>query len=1430
MDGTTTLGSASLAFTSGQFVATNPPAAAPGDFEGSPKSIVADLNHDGLQDVILYAPNTIQIYYAADNLGGFGFAGSGFGFTGVEFALDSNFCSSVVSVTTGDFNGDGYPDIAMLCTDPASSGATDNVLVYLNQKDGTFAAESAIFPAPSAHLIAAADFDKDGNTDILLVGRDGNMEPTGLPLTGFNIYPGDGLGNFGNSTPIDAPLADGLQVAAVDFNNDGFPDIALLYHNFSVDVSTSPIEVFQNDGKGNFPATPTYTKSLGTSGATTQFFTPTLPGSKYPNLVAINTGINPYIAVVFNNQTSTIGFSGTVYTTSVPGLQTAALGDFNGDGFQDVVVYDGNNLSVYNAGPTGQYNQPLSSFTMAASVNMLLGSSDANGDGYSDPIVFVTPSDGPRLVQQYITSGTATATLPNLTFAAGSHSLTATTPGTPTLNPGTASATLVSNGPTQIHVSNAVLTTSPTSPTTYAPSNPVTLTVEVDSLTSPAPTGSVTFVNSLTNQTLGTMNLTPASGTQSFASLPIGTLTAGDYLFSATYGGDATYFPATIGAVDFQVNQATPVVSFLPNPATITFGTALSAAQLDATATLSGNTVAGSFIYTNASGTVVDTTTVLPGGANNITATFTPTDTTDYKTPASVTSTITVNKATPVVAFVPNPATLASGAPLTAAQLDATATFAGSAVPGNFVYTNALGAPVTIGSVLPAGANVITASFAPSNTTNFKAPAAVTATITVSAATTTLTFVPNPATITFGTALSAAQLDASATSGGSSVAGTFVYTNALGSVVNTTTVLPAGPNAITVNFTPADTTSFTTPAPVTSTITVNKATPTVSWTAPASIPFGTALSGTQLDATASFSGSPVAGTFSYNPASGTVLTAGSHTLGVTFTPTDATDFTVATGSTSITVGKATPTITWAAPTTISFGTALSGTQLDATATFNGTAVAGTFSYNPAVGTVLAAGSHTLGVTFTPTDTTDFTVATGSVSITVGQATPTITWATLAAISFGTALSGTQLDATATFNGTAVAGTFSYNPVSGTVLTAGTHALNVTFTPTDTTDFTVATALASINVGQATPTITWAAPTPIAFGTALSATQLNATATFNGTAVAGTFSYNPASGTILTAGTHSLGVTFTPTDTTDFTVATGSVSITVGQSTPTITWVAPAAISFGTALSATQLNATATFNGTAVAGTFTYNPAAGTVLTAGTHSLGVTFTPTDTTDFTAATGSASITVGQATPTITWATPTAIAYGTALSGTQLNATATFNGTAVAGTFTYNPAAGTVLAAGTHSLGVTFTPTDATDFTVATGSVSITVGQSTPTISWAAPAAISYGTALSATQLDATASFNGTGVAGTFSYNPASGTVLTAGAHSLSVTFTPTDTTDFAVATGSTSITVGQSTPTITWATPAAISYGTALSATQLNATATFNGTAVAGSIQL
>src|SRR5205823_9631862 len=91
--------------------------------------------------------------------------------------------------------------------------------------------------------------------------------------------------------------------------------------------------------------------------------------------------------------------------------------------------------------------------------------------------------------------------------------------------------------------------------------------------------------------------------------------------------------------------------------------------------------------------------------------------------------------------------------------------------------------------------------------------------------------------------------------------------------------------------------------------------------------------------------------------------------------------------------------------------------------------------------------------------------------------------------------------------------------------------------------TTATKTVSINVLKATPVLTWATPADIVYGTALGATQLNASAN-----VAGSFVYTPALGDLLNAGAaQTLSVAFTPTDAANYTTASKTASINVLRS-------------------------------------------------------------------------------------------------------------------------------------------------------------------------------------------------------------------------------------------------------------------------------------------
>jgi hypothetical protein len=157
----------------------------------------------------------------------------------------------------------------------------------------------------------------------------------------------------------------------------------------------------------------------------------------------------------------------------------------------------------------------------------------------------------------------------------------------------------------------------------------------------------------------------------------------------------------------------------------------------------------------------------------------------------------------------------------------------------------------------------------------------------------------------------------------------------------------------------------------------------------------------------------------------------------------------------------TPTITWAAPAPIVYGTPLSTAQLDATAS-----VPGTFSYSPAAGTVLSVGSHTLSVTFTPTDMTDYTAAMATVTLTVNQAAPAITSASTASGTAGSAFSYqiTASNSPTSYGATGLPTGLSINTstglISGTPTAAGTStvtlsATNGTGTGTATLTLTVA---------------------------------------------------------------------------------------------------------------------------------------------------------------------------------------------------------------------------------------------------------------------------------------------------------------------------------------------------------------------------------------
>ena len=504
----------------------------------------------------------------------------------------------------------------------------------------------------------------------------------------------------------------------------------------------------------------------------------------------------------------------------------------------------------------------------------------------------------------------------------------------------------------------------------------------------------------------------------------------------------------------------------------------------------------------------------------------------------------------------------------------------------------------------------------------------------------------------------------------------------------------------------------------------------------------------------------------------------------------------------MTIGKATPTITWANPADITYGTALGATQLDATAT-----VPGSFVYTPAAGTVLSAGAgQTLSVTFTPTDTTDYNSVTTTATINVSQAQLTVAAADKS-MTYGSSVPAFTDTITGFVNGDnagVISGTPGLSTTASSASHPGSYPINVDVSGLSATNYSFAAQDGTLTIGKATPTITWANPADITYGTALGATQLDATTT-----VPGSFVYTPAAGTVLSAGAgQTLSVTFTPTDTTDYNSVTTTATINVSQAQLTVA-AADKSMTYGSSVPAFTYTITGFVNGDdagVISGTPGLSTTASSASHPGSYAINVDVSGLSATNYSFAAQDGTLTIGKATPTITWANPADITYGTALGATQLDATTT-----VPGSFVYTPAAGTVLSAGAgQTLSVTFTPTDTADYNSVTTTATINVSRAQLTVA-AADKSMTYGSSVPAFTYTITGFVNGD-QAGVVSGTPGLSTTASSASHPgsypINVDVSGLSATNYSFAAQDGTLTIGAATPTTNPVVVGSIAFVTSL----------------------
>lgn len=1108
------------------------------------------------------------------------------------------------SVVVGDFNGDGKQDLAVL-----SGQGIGSVNIYLGNGDGTFQ-NPKNFPVAAStsasRLLAIGDFNRDGIEDLVA---------TNSGLNQVAVILGNGDGTFNAPAYFSSP-SQPWNVVVGDINNDGFLDLAV-----AADGGGSAT-ILQGNGDGTFQ--PAVLVNVGSSQVGSVALGD-FNGDGYLDLATTSAPDNA-VYILLNKGTATPSFGSPTKITMNSGPYYLTIGDFNRDGITDIISANNGNTTVglMLGKGGGAFNTPTY-YTVSAGA-IFANEGDINGDDQVD----LTAVTGNGL-SVLLSGQSEQAALSKVAFyGCNTQSVTATYGGDG--NYGTSTSNALTFTPT---TQNTTLTLA------VMPANGVTgQQVTLQATLAPYAYGStttngelVTFTNN--GATIGTAPLSSGVATLN-VTLPYNT----NDVFRASYPGDCSFNKSNSKRVDGSTLNSS--ILTWANPAPITYGTPLSATQLDAT-----DSVAGTFTYTPGSGTI------LPAGTSTLSVTFNPNSPTYGNEIATVP--ITVLQAQPVITW-PTPTPIVYGTPLSGFQLDATVSSGTIQVPLSSYYN--------VYGIYPTGATYGTGGFDNDG---------------YSYSTTTLgsTVVWNGMTFNIGPA---SAPDAVANETIPLPQGNYTNLFMLGAMVNN---INANQTFI-VTYTDGSTTTFNQNMsdwfnaagwPGESVVSCEEDRNYYNGTTQADsvcvygyqIPLNVnkTVKSVQLPGTRNIvmlafdlTTPSIPGTLVYTPPAGTVEPVGTDTLSVTFTPTDTTDYQNATATVQLVVQNpptptVTPTISWPTPANITYGTPLSSTQLDAVAMgaarptpviptsqlqVISTSTDGTpfnqpgfdnagnaYSYNQlGNGSVSFAGTtFTLGPPTVPNAITSGAVYTlgapGSYATVYLLGAATTTGQTnqpfLLTYSDGTKVSETlnmsSWASPAGYSDETVVAKTTYSNNQGGGRTNGTYDLygyQLTANPNKT--------LVSVTLPNTRNVVIMA----LGFG---NNTQV---------VVPGTYVYTPPSGTVLPVGTYTLNVVFTPDNTAGYTGATGSTTITVVKATPIINWPTPAAISTTTPLSSTQLDATATFNGASLPGTYAYTVppssanAFGQTLSAGTHTLQVVFTPTDTVDFNSVTATVQIVVG------------------------------------------------------------------------------------------------------------------------------------------------------------------------------------------------------------
>ena len=609
------------------------------------QAIVDDFNNDGKNDVMVSDLEFSFIYLQGYGDGTFRSA------LNYYSAPGGGFHPNGVGIASGDFNGDGIPDIV---TGDFNNTAATGITVFLSNSTPTNVNGGMQQGLPNnppgsttLQFVAVGDFNKDGKLDVVATNSANLITCAAQPCGVVEIFTGNGDGSFTQTPATYVTGSSGtdttrsvLGVVVGDFNGDGWPDIAVV-NNYS--GTSADVAILLNDGTGKFLPPTNYALST----LATEITAADLNGDGKLDLVVPLYGTSgtagTAVAVFLGNGNGTFKSESDV-SLGMNNPYAAAIGDLNGDGIPDlaVTIEDQTTFNQGIAVAFGNGDGTFQTATLLASTLQLhqldnpnpgyVKMVDMNRDGHLD-LVYTNTQFGTVGILYNRGAGTFD---PPVEFAAGHRAFdiaVADVNGDGVLDvvtTGNAAAFSGINVLLNTSADGVVLQSSGDHSSAGTPVN-FTSTVSGSQVTgvTAQPTGTVSFFNGATQ--IGS----PVPLNSGVAALSTSNLPIGSNNITAQYSGDNNYVPNTstvlIQAVG-QVGSSTGTPTSSANPATpglaVTLTTTVTSTFAGDTLVptgkvnfIDGTTTLGSATL-NANGVAAIQTSSLAIGTHNITVQY----------------------------------------------------------------------------------------------------------------------------------------------------------------------------------------------------------------------------------------------------------------------------------------------------------------------------------------------------------------------------------------------------------------------------------------------------------------------------------------------------------------------------------------------------------------------------------------------------------------------------------------------------------------------------------------------------------------------------------------------------------------------------------------------------------------------------------------